>query len=369
MKVLQTRGEFADNGPGSQMLTISTELRRRNIDVVIAAAKGSLYEKIVNAGFEYYVIPEMAFKSRSFRNVFISIIKLSKVLKKENITVVHAHNAASLWIAFFASLIAGMSRKIRFFQSCRGIEIRKYYGWRNWIYLIQPGKIFAVCEWTKAELVKIGVSAKRIIVTYNGVDLERFDIEQAERYRSDIRKEFSIPEDAFVAGIIGRIGQKGHDEIIKAFAKIKEEVPNMYLLLVGEGPRMIEFQNLVKELGVESKTRFAGLRFDSERFDAAFDVFCLPSFWGEMFPNALLEAMAMGKPVISTKLSGIPEIVNNDVGYLIDILDTDALAKGLKELYSNHEIRSMKGQAAYQKVTSMFTIEQVVNRIGNAYIK
>ena len=369
MKVLQTRGEFADNGPGTQMLTISSELRRRGIDVVIAAAEGSLYDKIVHAGFEYYVIPEMAYKSRSVRNVFISIIKLSKVLKKENITVVHAHNAASLWIAFFASLLAGTSKQIRFFQSCRGIEIRKYYGWRNWVYLFQPGKIFAVCEWTKSELVKIGVSVKRIIVTYNGVDLSRFDIQHSEKYRSEIRKEFKIPEDAFVVGIIGRMGTKGHDEIIKALGQIKEEVPNMYLLVVGDGPRMMEFRTLAKNLGVDNNTRFAGLRFESECFDAAFDVFCLPSYKGEMFPNALLEAMAMGKPVISTKLSGIPEIVNNDLGYLIDILDTAALSEGLKELYFNDGIRRMKGQAAYLKVTSMFTIKQVVNRIENAYLK
>ena len=99
MNILQLRTEFSDNGPGTQTLTISTELRSRGYKVVLASSGGHLTEKIINAGFQYYIIPEIAFGKRTPLNIIKSILSIRKILIKEKISIIHAHNATSVLLA------------------------------------------------------------------------------------------------------------------------------------------------------------------------------------------------------------------------------------------------------------------------------
>lgn len=365
MNILQIRGDFSDNGPGSQMLAISEELRNRGHNVEIAASGGLLINNIIERGFIFHKLADLARNKRAPWNIISAIIKIRKLLITREIDIVHAHNAATLYLAFFASLT--IKRNIKLFHSCRGIELRKYYQWRNWIYINYPGHIFAVSEYTKKMLVAIGVKLENITVTYNGVDLTRFNIDKKEEFRRSIRSEFNIPEDAFVIGIIGKMGFKGHDEIIKAFANLEKDFSNLYVLLVGGGPYLIKFKKLAYNLGISNRLKFAGTRFEAEMFNSAFDVFALPSYWGEMFPNALLEAMSMKTPIISTKLSGIPEIFSKEVGFLINQKDTKALENKLRYLISNQGVRLKMGETARELLLEKFTIERVVDVIENEY--
>lgn len=366
MKILQIRGEFSDNGPATQMLTIAKNLLVRGYVVEVAASGGLLKETIINEGIHFNLIPELARTSRSPWKVILAILKLRKVFVEREIDVVHAHNAATLYISYFASLF--LSRKINLFHSCHGIELRKGYQWRNWIYLNYPGRVFAVSQFTKNELLRIGVPEEKIIVTYNGIDLNRFDISKKAMFRSEIRKEFGIPDDAVVVGIIGRMGFKGHDEIIKAFARMQDEYLNFYALLVGGGPKFDKFKQLAVDLGTNERLLFANVRFDAEKFNSAFDIFALPSYWGEMFPCSILEAMSMATPIISTDLSGIPEILQNGEGFIIKIKDTEALEGRLRELLDDKGLRVSMGEQARKTLLEKFTIETVVDKIEAAYL-
>ncbi|MEP1151840.1 MAG: glycosyltransferase family 4 protein [Balneola sp.] len=366
MNILQIRGDFIDNGPGTQMLTISEALRKRGHQVEVAASGGLLKEKIIKSGFVFHTIEDLARTKRAPWNILSAIAKLRKLFNEREIDVVHAHNAATLYLSFLASIT--INRKVKLFHSCRGIELRKNYQWRNWIYLKYPGHIFAVSEFTKNMLVNIGVKPDGISVTYNGVDLSRFDIEKKEIFRKKIRSEFNIPDDAIVIGIIGKMGTKGHDEIIKAFANLEKEFTNVYALLVGGGPFLEEFKLLASNLNVSDRLKFVGIRFEAEMFNSAFDIFALPSYWGEMFPNALLEAMAMKNPIISTKLSGIPEIFTKDIGYLIERKDTQALEEKLRFLIANKEERLKMGNTARELLMERFTIQNVVDIIEMQYL-
>jgi glycosyltransferase involved in cell wall biosynthesis len=366
MKILQIRSDFIDNGPGTQMLTLSEALRSRGHIVEVAASGGLLVEKIKEKGFVFHTIDDLARNKRTPWNIISAIKKLRKLLVTREIDIVHAHNAATLYLAFLASKT--IKRNIKLFHSCRGIELRKNYQWRNWIYLKYPGHIFAVSEYTKKMLTSIGVKPDNITVTYNGVDLRRFDLNKKEAFRESIRTEFDIPDKAVVIGIIGKMGVKGHDEIIKAFANLEKEYPNIFALLVGGGPFLEEFKNLANRLGVSKRLKFAGTRFESEKFNAAFDIFALPSYWGEMFPNALLEAMSMKTPIISTKLSGIPEMFTKEVGFLIEPKDTKALEEKLRYLIVNEERRLEMGETARNLLMEKFTIQNVVDIIENQYL-
>ena len=369
MNILQIRGEFSDNGPGSQCLTISIHLKEMGHKVYMMSGGGHLEKKIKQSNIPFIKIPEISFESRNPINVVKAAIKIRKFLKEKDIEIVHGHNAAVVGICNMASI--GLTRKIKFFQSCRGTEIRKFYGFRNWIYnIIKFNKIFAVSEYTKNTLMSFGVDSRKIEVTYNGTDLKRFNIKKLDSYRDEIRSQYAIPSDAFVIGIIGRMdGIKGHRDLIKVIDHLSKKHEKVYGFLVGDGTEYASNVKLVKELNLENRIIFTGLRLDSEKLHAAFDVFTLLSKKGyEMFPNVIIEAMTYGKPFLSVDTTGIPEMAQNGEGIICECGDFESYCKGFETLISDKTLREKMGSNGRKSVESRFNISTVVNKILNSYI-
>jgi glycosyltransferase involved in cell wall biosynthesis len=368
MNILQIRGEFSDNGPGTQTLTISTELRKRGHKVVLCSSGGYLTDKINILGFKYYIVPTIAYDKRSFFNIIKSIFSIKRILTENSIDVVHGHNAAVITMVNIASLLA--FKKVKCFQSVRGVENRKKFFFRNWIYKINSyKKLFAVSEYTKNKLILFGISDDKIVVTYNGTDLDRFNIDNVAKYNKEIRSEFNIPENAIVIGIIGRQdGHKGHRDLIKAFGKLYKEFPNVYIVLVGEGLELDSNKNLAKKLNVDKRTIFTGLRIDVEKLHASFDIFTLLSLKGyEMFPNVIVEAMTYAKPFVSVNTTGIPEMATKQQGFICDCGDMDCYIDKFKYLIENDDIRIKMGLNGRKSVLDKFNINEVINKIEKAY--
>ena len=370
MNILQLRTEFRDNGPGTQSLTISEELRQRGYHVIYCSSKGSLAKKILNKNFKYYFIEELSYDKRNIINIIKSIFKLSKILKKEKVNIVHAHNAASVFITNIASIFS--FRKVKVYQSVRGVEVRKNYGWRNLIFkILIVNKYFAVSEFTKKILISFGVASNKIVVTYNGTDLNRFDISKKNTFREEIRKEFNIPNKALVIGIIGRQdGFKGHHKLLKSFEKLYNDYPNVYVLLVGDGNALASNQKYAVDKNIDKRTKFAGLRFDVEKFHASFDIFTLLSNKGlEMFPNVLIEAMTYEIPFVATNTTGVPETASNGEGFICDCEDIDCFTEKFKKLLNDKELRLSMGKIGRKSVENIFNIQAVVNKIEHSYLK
>ncbi len=369
MKILQIRGAFEDNGPGSQTLTISEELRKRGHDVVLCASGGLMVPKMMSKGFHVEIIPELSINKRNPIAVIKAIRGARRFIKNNEIEIVHAHNAATLYIAYIACLFTPLKSKIKFFHSCRGVELRKNYQWRNWIYKGYPAHIFAVCEFTKNILMSFGVKESQITITYNGVDLERFNIAEVDKHRKDIRDELGIPQDAFVVGIIGRMETKGHDILIKAFNHLYAKYKNLYVVLVGEGAQYKTNKELIEKLGVTDRAILTGFRTDAEKLNAGFDIFALLSTGGEMFPNAILESMSYAHPFIASDLSGIPEMTKYGEGFLVPIGDDKIVADKIELLMNNPQVRQKMGTAARNSVINVFNIKKVVDKLEDAYKK
>ena len=368
MNILQLRTEFSDNGPGTQTLTISTELRSRGYKVVLASSGGHLTEKIINAGFQYYIIPEIAFGKRTPLNIIKSILSIRKILIKEKISIIHAHNATSVLLANISSFLA--FRKVKFFQSVRGVEIRDNYGWRNKIYkLAKYNAMFAVSRFTKNAIVNFGVNPEKVVVTYNGVDLKRFDINKRDSYNLEIRKEFNIPTNAFVIGIVGRQdGIKGHNDLIKTFKRLYDKHPNLYIMLVGGGSETESNELLSIDLGINSRCVFTGLRLDVEKLHASFDIFTLLSKKGfEMFPNVIIESMSYGNPFIGTNTTGVPEAAEKGEGFICEPHDIECFCEKIELLIKDTVLKDKMSVRAIKSVEEEFNIARVVDKIEQAY--
>lgn len=364
MRILQIRSAFEDSGPGTQSLTIATELRRRGHDVTFASSGGLLEPKIRDAGFPFVVIPTLGLDRRDPWSTMRAVRAVGRLLRERDIEVVHAHNAATAWVAFLASKLA--FHPVRLVHSVRGIELRETHQWRNLVYRAYPARMIAVSDFTRRELVRLGARADRIHVSYNGVDLERFDPDRVDG--SAIRREFGL-EGATVVGHVGAFsGAKGQQNIVRMVHRLRDRHPSLRALMVGIGEAKAGVEALARELGVEDRVVFAGFRTDIPPFQAAFDVYVQPSTYGEMFPNAILEAMAMRNPWVGSDLSGLGEMTaDGAAGTVVAPDDVDAFAAAVEPLVADPELRRRMGLRGRREVEERFTIGRVIDRIEKVY--
>lgn len=364
MKILQIRSEFEDSGPGTQALTIARELRERGHDVEFLACGGALQSEIEEAGFSFHVVPGFRFGERGPVRSVKAIAAIAKIVRERSVELIHGHNAASVQLAYLATL--RNARRLPLVQSVRGVELRKWFQWRNWIYKISPAQLLAVCEFTRQTLVDFGVPSERITVTYNGIDPSRFNPDTVDIQAK--RGEFGLAEKVIVGHIGAMNGFKGQELLVEAVARVKDRYPQVAALLVGDGPSRELIERRAKELGVEDRIHFAGMRFESPEFHACFDIYAQPSVKGEMFPNSIVEAMSMKTPWIGSDISGLSEMTaEGQAGWVTAPGDVDALANNLAKLLESKELRATRGQNGYTEVHDRFTIQHVVSRIEGVY--
>lgn len=371
MKILMVRSVLADNGPGSQSHTLALELRRRGHAVLFASSGGAFVPTIERSGFAVHVIPELAYDQHGPRAVSRAIRALTRVIRVERPDVIHGHNAAATMCAFIAGLLCG--RRIPCVTSVRGVEERETHSWRNAIWRWLPGVLIGVCRKTEERLRGFGVAAARILVSYNGVDTARFDSARTDREKT--RAELGL-EGRVVVGLTGAMvgpdfldgPSKGQHVLVQALALLADRHPQLAVLLVGDGPGRAQVERVAAELGVADRVVFAGRRFDVPDMLAAMDIYCLPSIWGEFFPNSILEAMCMGLPWVGSDLAGLPELTaDGEAGWVVPPGDAGALAERLGVLVADASLRAERGARARREVLARFTIAKVVDRVERAY--
>jgi len=371
MHILTVRSALTDSGPGTQPLVIAKQMKLIGHTTCFATSGGAYVDTIRGCGFDVQIIPELAHNKHGPISILYAILKLTQLISKEKPDLIHAHNATATICAAIATKIIG--KRIPFVTSVRGVEERSTHQWRNKIWKHVPGILLGVCEKTRERLLGFGVPAEKIIVTYNGVDLNRFDpsVINGKIYKSKFGLEGRI-----VVGVTGAMqhepeivgSSKGQDKLVEAVALIKERCPNISVLLVGDGPARAYVEKVAQGLGVADRVVFAGRRFDVPEMLSAMDIYCQPSVSGEFFPNAIIEAMAMGKPWIGSDIAGLSELTaNNSAGWVTAIGDTNALAENLELLANNQALRETRGTAGLTFVKANLTIELVVDRILAAY--
>ncbi|GEA61970.1 glycosyltransferase family 4 protein [Vibrio comitans] len=367
MNILHMRSEYLDNGPGTQPLRIAQEFKRRGHDSFFAGAKGIMDQAIKKSGYDFIEVPELSRNKRSPISFFRSVYKISKIIKENNISIIHSHNAACSFVAYFASLFC-RSHKIRIVRSVRGVELRPTHQYRNLLYRFYPATLLAVCEYAKTKLISLGASEDNIIVTYNGADLTRFDREKLSY--EHMRDQYNVQKDEILIGHVGAFsGWKGQEVLVEALPSLNLSTDmKVKLMFVGDGPAMTEAKDKVLELGLESQVIFVGRQMQSEVYHMALDIYCQPSTEGELFPNAIVEALALGKPWVGSDISGLSELTDNGrAGTVVEPGNVEALADALKPLILDEELRRKMGDRGYALVLDKLTIQKVCDRISVAY--
>jgi glycosyltransferase involved in cell wall biosynthesis len=206
----------------------------------------------------------------------------------------------------------------------------------------------------------------------NGIDPSRWDpnIDGAS-----VRRALGIPSDAFVLVSVSRLfSWKGQRELLRAFALVEAQIPNVRLLVVGadagevqDGSFTEELKALASSLGVAEKVVFTGARVDIPQILAACDLFTMPSF-EEPFGLVFLEAMAMRKPVVALNNGGTPEVIEHgQSGLLSAPWDIPGLAANILTLLRDRELRTRMGEYGRSQVQRYFSAQRMARDAGHAY--
>jgi glycosyltransferase involved in cell wall biosynthesis len=306
-------------------------------------------------------------RSRYNRFSLKIVIDLYRLMKKKHIHIVRTHRYRSNLYGRLAAFLTGVPVIVASVHDNYRKDKRPARRMINRILSKMTDKIVAVSEDVKKDIIRYGkVEPSKIVVIPNGIDTEKFN---PKGNFADIRKEFSIKKGALVAGFVGRIVlAKGLEYLIDSIPYIKEECKNIKFLIIGEGSLVERLHEQAKENKVYDYIIFAGGRRDIPDILSCIDVFVMPSI-AEGLPNALLEAMAMGKPIIATEIGGIPEVIKNGVnGLLVPPRDPRALATAIKGLIGNDQLAAQMGQAARDLVVNKFSMRSIAQKWQTLYL-
>ncbi len=205
-----------------------------------------------------------------------------------------------------------------------------------------------------------------ITVVPNGVDVE--EVRRAAAGSAEVREELGIPPEGLVVGVvIGFRQQKRPDLWVRAARMIADAEPRASFVLVGEGPALAPTRALAAEVGLNGRAIFTGLRSDAPRLIAALDVFMLSSMY-EGLPVAVLEAMALARPIVATRVGGLPAVIEHGrSGLLVEAGNPAALADQALALLRDAGLRRSLGAAAQQRVRERFGIAPMVRATEQIY--
>jgi glycosyltransferase involved in cell wall biosynthesis len=208
-----------------------------------------------------------------------------------------------------------------------------------------------------------GLHSKRDIVIHNGIDVDYFSDRYTPQQNAATRSEFGFGPGDFVIGICAALrAEKAHGDLLRALRRLRDERVPAKVLIIGDGPRRADIERQIAELQLTGHAVIAGHRNDVRPYIACCDVMTLTSHVIETFSIAALESMALGKPVVLTRIGGAEEQVRHGSnGLLFEPGDVATLAKHLRRLTSATDRLSM-GAVAGRDVRERFTIQRMVER-------
>lgn len=299
---------------------------------------------------------------------FLSVWKLAKILKCEKVDILHCQRHQA---TVYGSIAAKLAKTPVVLAHVHGLNRSEKSRRKliNSIVLRWINKIIAVGQAVRLNVLNNNpvVRPEQVMCLNNSIDFARFA--EISLSKQQAREDVGLKEDAFVFGTVGRLAPtKGLSHLIQAFVKVKREVPNSELLIIGDGRLRDELYAQAAETTVEGSIHFLGYRTDVEKLLRAMDVFVMASI-AEGMPGALLEAMAAGVPCIVTRAGGLPEVLNNgEFGTLVAAEDADALAEAMiKSAAQPERNRPEMTEKARRRVLDEYSHDVIIQRLENIY--
>ena len=299
---------------------------------------------------------EIVVLSETHKRFDLSMIKrFYRLFHQRSPELVNFHFGSSCPNGLLAARLAGVKHTVwtkhSFYQN--GPFYRELPPWKrvgSMILLqgILARRLIAVSDGIKQELQGYYLPESKITRIYLGINLNRFQASSSHHQAALMDLEIE-PDELLIACVSQARPEKGLEFLLQALPKVKQAKPRVRLLLVGGGPLTEQLRQLAADLGVLDRVTFCGVRNDVETILNQSKLLVLPSMT-EGLPLVMLESLACGKPVVASRVGGIPEVVTDGInGFLVQPRDIDGLADKIIKLMSDDDLRARMGKACLQK--------------------
>jgi len=357
MKVLQLINTLSTGGAEMHLLTLCRYLKRQNVEIVVACLREHVKNsRSLRLDFEEEDIRVINLQADSrYNSLFLG--RITRVLREERPDILHTHLpradfAGAFARVFHSGLVWVCSVHAIYSEDWSGRWSLPLFNllWRRADIMLCISH--AVREW----LVGRGVPQDKARVIHYGIEPEKFS-----EPRVNLREQWGLNDNA-VVGSIGRLEpRKGHDLLIQAMPELCMRVPSARLLIAGHDPcgYGVTLRRLIDRLGLREKVRLVGFQTDVVSFLNALDVFAFASS-SEGFGQVVIEAMAAGKPVITSKIAPLTEIVaDGETGLLVESGSPQSFASAIAQLLIDPMERHRMGARGRERVTKCFTAERM----------
>ena len=350
----------ASMGLGGQELRTLAEMRgfqNKSYKVILACQPGSLIlDRARSQGFPIHSI-----KMRNSLDP-LAIASFCKLLRKENVSILNTHSSLDSWTAGIAGRLVGVPTIIRTRHVSISIKNKLVYTW-------MADKVITTSNSIKEYVEKrCGFNGNKVFSIPTGVDLTRFKLDNHST--DSLRKELELNSEHILIAIIGMIRWcKGLDIFLASAKILSERYPNARFLVVGFDPDgKIDFSGEIKKQNLENVVHYLGFREDIPEILASIDILVSASTAAEGVSQAILQGLAMNRPVVATKIGGSPEVViHQHTGLLVPPNDGKSLAQAVGELIDSPEKRKLFGENGGRLVLERYTSEQMIERIEEVY--
>lgn len=356
MNLLMVDSEATWRGGEGQLALLMRGLKAAGAQITLASPPGSAIERVAKE-FGVTCLPLSIAGGFDLGAAW----KLRGYLREGRYDIVHTHSSHAHSAAFLADRMSRprgrsdrarlvVSRRVDFKVAANGFSALKYRRGAD-VYV-------AISEGVRKVLLGGNIEPERIALVRSGIDLEKFNDVANPEY---LRREFAIADGAPVVGNVAALApHKSQVDFIDAAARVLERVPGARFFIVGEGELRGQLEKRIAELGLDGRVTLTGFRKDVLEFIALFDCFVLSSYL-EGLCTSIMDAQALGTPVVATDTGGVPDLVDNGkTGLLVTPRDPGGLADAIVKMLEERELAVSLADNARRRASESYDCRHMV---------
>jgi glycosyltransferase involved in cell wall biosynthesis len=375
-KVLHIITRLDKGGSAENTFLTVTSLDKNNYDVALMSGpvennKQDRRKEIEEYGIKYMFIPELV-RNIHLINDLKALFKIFIFLRKEKVDIVHTHTSKAGLLGRLAAKAAGVPIII---HTPHGHVFFGYFGLlKTKIFILLEklasritDKVVALTNREKEDYIVFRIAhGDKLITICSGVELNKYK-ELSYFEKQNCKKELQIPNNSLIVGTAGRlVSVKGPEFLIDAAKNIISRHPDTFFLFAGDGYLRQDLEKKALDMDIKDNIIFLGWRNDIARIISIYDVFVLPSL-NEGMGRVLVEAMALGKPIVASDVGGIPDLVTHQTnGFLVSPKSPKELAEYIQILLEDRKKREEMGLAGKERALN-FSKEMMIGRITKLY--
>ncbi|MBY6037221.1 glycosyltransferase family 4 protein [Fictibacillus nanhaiensis] len=348
MNVLLVTDKLTTGGAEVYFCKLENALNHENITTFTAAGEGELYDQLRDKKRHILL---------SKRNVFYNLRIIYNMIRHNQIQLVHANSLRAVLLLILLKIITLQHFTIFYTKHNVTLLEKKLPFVFSFLINTWVKRVITVSDFEKDNLIALGIHENKITTIYNGVDLEQFLYQEKQ------------PSTRFKVGILARLSEEKNHSLFLDVAHAFKDNSRFLFYIAGDGPDYQKVLQKIRFLGLQERVQLLGNVEHPELFIRDMDVLLLTSK-REVFPMVVIEAMAVGTPIITINKGGIPEaVIHKQTGLLMQEHSIEEFCSTLVELDSKAELQKVIIKEARRKVVTDFSLDKMIKETTNEYLK